>query len=82
MNLSNNIVALIRTYTPALVGLAAGWLVSAGLPLSPALTDELTPVLSAVFIAVYYAGVRYLERRWPAFGWLLGVPKQPSYPKP
>lgn len=79
MNLSDNAVALIRTYTPALVGLVAGWAVAAGLPVSQGMTDALTPVLSGAFIAAYYAGARYLEHRWPAFGWLLGVAKTPAY---
>jgi hypothetical protein len=82
MNLSNNIVSLIRTYTPALIGLVAGWAVAKGLPVSTSAEVALTPVLSGAFIAVYYAGARYLESRWPAFGWLLGVAKQPTYVGP
>jgi len=79
VNLSDNIIAAIRTYTPALVGLAVGWLIAQGLPVSPGVQDGLTAVISAAAIAGYYAGVRALEARWPAFGWLLGVAKTPAY---
>lgn len=79
MNLSDTVVSYIRTYTPALAGLVIGWLVARGLPVDPGMRDGLTAVLSGAFIAAWYAGVRYAEKRWPAAGWLLGVPKAPAY---
>jgi hypothetical protein len=58
-----------------------GWLVARGLPVSAGLQDGLTALISGGAIVVWYAGVRWLERRWPAFGWLLGVAKVARYPK-
>lgn len=77
--LNDQVVSYIRTWVPALVGLVAGWAVSVGLPVTQGMQNVLTPVLSAAFIGLYYAGVRYAEKRWPAAGWLLGVPKTPAY---
>jgi hypothetical protein len=79
MNLNDTAVSYIRTYTPALVGLVLGWLVTWKIPVPAGTKEAITPVLSGAFIAAYYAGVRYAEKRWPATGWLLGVPKQPVY---
>lgn len=78
--MSDTIISYIRTYTPALAGIIIGALISWGLPVDPAAAVPLTAVLSGVFIAVYYALVRWLEHRYPWAGWLLGSPKQPSYP--
>lgn len=79
MNLSDTAVSYIRTYSPALAGLIIGWLVSMGLPVSGDAKDGLTAVLVVAFTCVWYALVRYAEKRWPAAGWLLGYPKAPSY---
>lgn len=81
MNLSDTAVSYIRTYTPALAGLIIGGLVSWGLPVPTGAKEGLTAVLSAIFIAGYYALARWAEQTWPWAGWLLGVPKQPVYVK-
>jgi hypothetical protein len=69
------LVSLIRTWVPV----AIGYLVTVGL-LPTDLSDQATAALTAVITAVYYGLARLLEKRWPVFGWLLGVPKEPSYP--
>ena len=35
---------------------------------------------TGVVIGVYYLVVRFLETKVPAFGWLLGLAKLPTYP--
>jgi hypothetical protein len=77
-------IAIIRTL--------AGYLVAAALalPIAPAIEKALgigsvearTQLTAGAVLAigtVYYTGVRWLERRWPALGRLLGVPSPPSY---
>jgi hypothetical protein len=71
------LTSLVRTYVPIVVG----YLVSLGL-LPGDLSDEATAAATGAIIAVYYALARLLEKKWPAFGWLLGIPKEPSYPTP
>ena len=75
--MSDQIVSIIRTVVPALVGLlitAAGQI---GVDLDNA---ALTAVVSSIVIGAYYAAARQLERRWPKAGWLLGLPRAPTYP--
>src|SRR3954468_18261477 len=82
---SSAVIALARTGVPYVVA----WLLS--LPAAPAIEhalgvtaagarSELTGALVAAAGSVYYAGVRWAERRWPAAGWLLGVAAPPVYP--
>lgn len=69
--------ALVRTIVPMIVGAAAAWLLAVlgiTLPLEPA-----TEVVTAILSGAYYALVRWLEQKAPAFGWLLGSPRQPVY---
>ena len=75
--MSDFLTSLIRTWVPILVG----YLVSLGL-LPASLSDSATAAFTALVIGVYYALVRVLETRWPAFGWLLGSPKKPTYVPP
>lgn len=78
-NFTDTVVSYIRTYVPALAGAIIGWAVAAGLPLNEDTESNLTAVLVVAFIALWYATARFLESRFPAFGWLLGVPKTPLY---
>lgn len=68
------VTSLIRTY----VGLGIGWLVSIGV-LPDSLTDQAATAATAGVIAGYYLLARLLERKWSFFGYLLGVPKTPTY---
>lgn len=68
--MSDTIVRLIRTVVP----LAVGWAITA--LLGPDVdTTAAAGAATAFVIALYYAGAAALEARWPAAGWLLGVPK-------
>jgi hypothetical protein len=78
--LAPSIIALIRTAVPAAIGTAIAYLVNAGLEIDPETQQTLTTALVALSIAGYYALVTFLERKVnPAFGWLLGFAKAPSY---
>jgi hypothetical protein len=81
------VTSLIRTWAPML----AGWMIS--LPLAQPVLDALgadTPTATRVVTgavvsvagAAYYTAVRLAERRWPAFGALLGRAAEPMYAKP
>lgn len=82
MNLSDLVVSQIRTYTPAVAGALIGWGVSLGLPVSAGMKDGLTAILIPVFAGAWYLGVRLLEKRYPWAGWLLGLPRTPTYQPP
>lgn len=71
--------SLVRTLVPLLVG----WLLSLGIVKAAGVTsDQLDTVVTALVTAVYYGLARVLERYVdPKFGWLLGIPGAPSYPK-
>lgn len=78
MTRNDQLVALIRTVVPAVVGLLLAAAAKANIEIDGA---ALNGIVDAVVIGVYYLAVRQLEKRWPKFGVLLGVPKQPTYPK-
>ena len=72
--MNDTIVSFIRTYTPVVVGAVLSYLARHGFEI------QVNPVAASAFvIAVYYALARFLEKRWPVFGWLLGTPKEPAY---
>ena len=77
--MSDFVVSLVRTTVPVLVGSAIGWLITLGIALPEHATDSLTAGIVALSIALYYAGARWLEIRWPAFGYLLGTRAEPTY---
>lgn len=74
--------SVIRTVVPLAVSFVVSWLVSKGIDPGPykATIDSL---VGAAVAAVYYAVVRILETRLGrVWGWLLGLPKQPTYHPP
>lgn len=71
--------SVARTLTPILVGLILGVL---GTEIVGVNEASLTPVVSGVITAIYYALVRALEQKWPKVGVLLGWPSAPTYSKP
>ncbi|EYR64252.1 hypothetical protein N866_13620 [Actinotalea ferrariae CF5-4] len=73
------IVSLIRTYVPVGVGAFLAWLLSLGIEVDAQTQAGLITSMTALVVAAYYTLVRLLERKWPAVGVLLGVPKQPEY---
>ena len=76
------ITSLIRTWVPTAVGIVVAFLVAQGVDLDQAAELQLSGGLVAVVTGVYYAVVRAAENKWPAFGYLLGVAKAPTYNNP
>ena len=72
--------SLIRTIVPTVVGSLIGWLITLGITLPDHAADSLTAGIVALSIALYYGAARWLEIRWPAFGYLLGTRAEPTYP--
>lgn len=80
---SDPIIAVIRTVVPAAVGSAIAWGVEKGVEVSDDTQTQLSAALVTVCISLYYILATFLERKVnPAFGWLLGSPKAPSYEHP
>ena len=79
--MSSHALSLIRTWVPIgvgwLLGLLAGW----GIGLDADSSVALSTGVTALVTALYYLLARWLERRWPQLGWLLGAPSQPIYAK-
>lgn len=76
--MSDVIISLVRTYVPLAVGGGLSW---AATRLGIADFDSSGVEAAAVLFvsAAYYALARLLERKWPVFRFLLGVPRQPGY---
>lgn len=77
--ISDYVASVIRTIVPTAVGAIIAWAISLGITLPADAKDLLTPALAFVAGILYYLAVRWLEKRWPKLGVLLGVPKQPVY---
>lgn len=77
--MSDQIVSLIRTWVPVAIGSVLTWLVGLGVVIPEDAEAGLAVGLTGVTIAVYYAVVRFLEKRWPWFGYLLGRKTPPTY---
>lgn len=79
--MNNFVPSLIRTYVPLAVAALVTWLASSlHIVIDPSSQAGLVALALSVVFAVYYGGVRLLERRWPKFGHLLGSKAQPVYP--
>lgn len=70
--------SIIRTLVPYIIGYLLSILAKTGLNIpSEIISDE---VVTLVLGTLYYALARVLETRFkPVWGWLLGLPKQPTY---
>lgn len=81
VDLSTYVVSVLRTTVPAGIGAALAWLASLGIDAGPDASAGLTMGGTAMAIVVYYAAVRAIEPRLPA--WLrvvlLGAARTPSY---
>lgn len=78
--LHDSIIAAIRTGVATLVGLVAAYLVAHGFELDDTFKVNLITALTILFTALYNWFVILLsEKVNPLFGYLLGVPKTPSY---
>lgn len=69
------LTSITRTLVPMLVALLGPW-VAQYLGVGD---NDLGTVLTIVIAAAYYVLARLLEQYVPAAGWLLGVPKAPTY---
>jgi len=80
---NNQMVSLIRTVVPVIVGQLITWLAAAGIiDQTGQISAALLSLLTVILTAAYYAIVRVLEAKVSdKFGWLLGVPKAPTYPE-
>jgi hypothetical protein len=73
------LTSIIRTAVPYLVGLIVSAFTFAGVTVSDELRASLVSLVTFVIGTVYYVGVRFLEKKWPKIGVLLGVPTPPVY---
>jgi hypothetical protein len=74
------IVSLIRTYVPWAVGAGIAYLVNAGFDIADDVSAAAAVAAVGLVSAAYYFAVRWLEAKFPWLGFLLGAPKQPTYP--
>ena len=80
MNLHDSAIAIIRTAVPSLVGTLFAWLLAQGIDFPDDVKGAVVSFFVALCITGYYSLVTWIERKVnPAFGWLLGVPKAPTY---
>lgn len=73
------IPSLIRTYSHWVVVWIVGWLTALGIDVSDEQQTALVGVIAMAAGWLWYALVRWLERRWPALSVLLGSRQQPGY---
>lgn len=79
-NLSDWLTSMIRTGVPIIIGILAAWLASdIGFVIDEDTQANLVAAATGFAVSAYYGIVRWAEQRWPSVGWLLGVPKQPTY---
>jgi hypothetical protein len=76
---NDRIIAVIRTAVPAGVGALSSWLLVRGIELDATTQQALTVALTTLLGTAYYIGVRWLSKRIPWTGWLLGYPAIPVY---
>lgn len=73
----------VRTGVTIAVGTGVAWLARrAHVIIDPSTSDGVTAAFTSATIGAYYIVVRALETKVPAFGWLLGLAKLPTYPAP
>ena len=77
--MSNFVIGLVRTWVPILVGSGFSFLVTWGVDLSAETQAATVVALTGLAIGLYYTGIRFLAKKWPSIGILLGVNEAPSY---
>lgn len=80
--MNNFVTSQIRTYVPIAVGGFVAWLTVRGFNIDAKSAEGLVIFLTGVLQGLYYLTVRFLERQFPQFGWLLGSKQQPVYKDP
>ena len=78
---NNQVISIIRTFVPVLVGQIITWLATQGvLDTTGEISSLLITTFTLLFTTIYYAIVRLLEEKVSSkYGWLLGVAKTPTY---
>lgn len=80
--LSQLVPSIIRTVVPLLVALVTSWLVKLGIDPGP-YQELIAQLVGGTVALAYYVAVRIFETHVrPWLGWLLGLPKQPTYDAP
>ena len=75
--------SIARTFVATAVGTFVAWLAkNANFVIDENTSAGLVQSFTATVIGLYYIVVRTLETKVPAFGWLLGLAKLPTYPSP
>lgn len=75
--------SLVRTFVATAVGVGVAWLAkNAHIVIDGSTSAGLVQAFTGFVIGLYYLVVRTLETKVPAFGWLLGLAKLPTYPAP
>jgi hypothetical protein len=75
--------SLVRTFVATAVGTLVAWAAkNAHIVIDGDTSAGLVQSFTATVIGIYYLVVRTLETKVPAFGWLLGLAKLPTYPAP
>ena len=69
----------VRTTVPYIVGAVVAYLSQKGVHVPDAAIARATAALTLVVGTLYYHVVRMLEQKYPKLGYLLGIPKQPTY---
>lgn len=77
--MSNFIIAVVRSLVPIIVGWLVGLLAAINVHVAPDIESGLIVSVSTLAASLYYVGVAWLERKYPWFGWLLGVARKPVY---
>ena len=77
--MSDYITSLIRTAVPYVVGAVASYLATKGIDRGEEAKLGLGTFLTTLVGSLYYALVRFLEKKNPQAGKLLGIAKKPSY---
>lgn len=75
--------SIVRSFVATAVGTFVAYLAkNAHIVIDADTSAGLVQAFTATVIGAYYLVVRVLETRIPAFGWLLGLAKLPTYPAP
>lgn len=79
--MSDIVIARIRTIVPGIIAAALTWLASTlDIVISSDTVTAVIGLVMTVILAVWYIVVSWLEKKvGPAWGWLLGYPKRPTY---
>lgn len=80
--MNDQVIALIRTIVPTLVGAFATFLLTAGIELDEETKTAVAVALTGLFAGAYYALIRLIASKLPIAGWLLGHPAVPVYEMP